>query len=90
MTKLDRGGGRGARHLGPKFSQVHAVFWKIWQNRKLVPPWRVGAPFYGESCFKMILQQELEAHWIPSKALPGIISPLLIVKKFVVYNMETS
>ena len=29
---------------GPKFSQFHAVFWKIWQNHMLVPPWGVGAP----------------------------------------------
>ena len=29
---------------GPKFSQFHAVFRKIWQNHMLVPPWRVGAP----------------------------------------------
>ena len=26
------------RPHGPKFSQFHAVFWKIWQNRMLVPP----------------------------------------------------
>ena len=26
-------------HLpGPKFSQFHAVFWKIWQNCMLAPP----------------------------------------------------
>ena len=34
---------------GPKFSQFHAVFRKIWQNHMLAPPWRVGAPSYGES-----------------------------------------
>ena len=30
---------------GPKFSQFHVVFWKIWQNHILVPPsWGVGTP----------------------------------------------
>ena len=28
---------------GSKFFQFHAVFGKNWQNRMLVPPWRVGA-----------------------------------------------
>ena len=33
----------------PKFSQFHAVFRKICQNHRFVsPPWRVGAPSYGE------------------------------------------
>ena len=30
---------------GSKFFQFHAVFGKIWQNRMLAPPWRVGAPW---------------------------------------------
>ena len=34
---------------GPKFSQFHAVFHKIWQNHMLAAPWRVGAPSYRES-----------------------------------------
>ena len=33
----------------PKCSQFHAVFRKFWQNHMLAPPWRVGAPSYGES-----------------------------------------
>ena len=45
-----RGGAPGARPPhGPKFSQFHVVFRKIWQNHMLAPPWRVGAPSYGES-----------------------------------------
>ena len=45
------GGGPGSRPPphGPKFSQFHAVFHKIWQNHMLAPPWRVGAPSYGVS-----------------------------------------
>ena len=27
----------GVRPHGPKFSQFHAVFWKIWQNRIWAP-----------------------------------------------------
>ena len=34
---------------GPKFSQFHAVFRKIWHNRMLAPSHRVGAPSYWES-----------------------------------------
>ena len=34
---------------GSKFFQFHAVFGKIWQNRKLAPPRRVGAPSSGKS-----------------------------------------
>ena len=36
---------------GPKFSQFHAVFHKIWENHMLAPPspWRAGAPSYGKS-----------------------------------------
>ena len=34
---------------GSKFIQFHAVFGKIWQNRMLAPPWRVGAPSSGKS-----------------------------------------
>ena len=35
---------------GPKFSQIHAVFWKFLQNCMLVPstPQRVDVPSYGE------------------------------------------
>ena len=36
---------RGRPLYGPKFSQFHAVFWKILAK----PSWRVGAPSYGES-----------------------------------------
>ena len=33
------GGFKGAHPpYGPKFSQIHAVFRKIWQNHMLVPP----------------------------------------------------
>ena len=39
----------GGRPYGPKFSQFHAVFRKIWQNHMLAPPRRVGAASYGES-----------------------------------------
>ena len=41
----------GGPPYGPKFSQFHAVFRKIWQNHMLAPPLprRVGAPSYGES-----------------------------------------
>ena len=43
----------GGPPQGPKFSQFHAVFRKIWQNHMLaLPPWRVGAPSYGESCIR--------------------------------------
>ena len=35
------------RPYGPKFSQFHAGFRKIWQNHMLAPPWRVGAPQMG-------------------------------------------
>ena len=31
-------GGRPRRPPGPKFSQFHAVFWKICQNHRLAPP----------------------------------------------------
>ena len=34
---------------GSKFFQFHAVFGKIWQNRMLAPPWRVGTPTSGKS-----------------------------------------
>ena len=34
---------------GSKFFQFHAVFGKIWQNRMLAPPRRVGAPSSGKS-----------------------------------------
>ena len=34
---------------GCKFLQFHAVFGKIWQNRMLVPLWRVGASTSGKS-----------------------------------------
>ena len=45
-----RGRPRRVPPYGPKFSQFHAVFWKIWQNHMLAPPpRRVGAPSYGES-----------------------------------------
>ena len=45
-----KGGRRGrAPPWGPKFSQFHAVFGKIWQNRMLAPPWGVGAPSSGKS-----------------------------------------
>ena len=53
---------------GPKFSQFHAVFRKIWQNHMLVPqPWGIGAPSYGESWIRpwdlyRILQFELK--WV--------------------------
>ena len=31
---------------GPKFSQNHAVLWKIWQKSYVAPLWRVGASSY--------------------------------------------
>ena len=37
-------GGRAPPPHGPKCSQFHAVFGKIWQNHMLAPPWRAGAP----------------------------------------------
>ena len=49
-----RGGGvpGACPPYSPKFSQFHAVFCKIWQNHMFAPPWRVGAPSYGESCIR--------------------------------------
>ena len=41
----DARGAPGAPLYGPKFSQFHAAFRKIWRNCLLTPlPWRVGAP----------------------------------------------
>ena len=40
---------------GPKFSRIHAVFQKIWQNRMLAPQ-RVGAPSYRESWIRPCYQ----------------------------------
>ena len=34
---------------GSKSFQFHAVLGKIWQNRMLSPPWRIGAPTSGKS-----------------------------------------
>ena len=48
----DLGGAPGPAPYGPKCSQFHAVFRKIWQNQNHMlppPPCRVGAPSYGES-----------------------------------------
>ena len=44
-----RRGVRDAPPQGSKLFQFHAVFVKIWQNRMLVPSWRVGAPTSGKS-----------------------------------------
>ena len=67
-------GGRTRRvppPYGPKFSQFHAVFHKIWQKSYVgAPPWRVGAPSYGESWIRpdkcklplIQLQRELLCH----------------------------
>ena len=40
---------------GSKVFQFHAVFGKIWQNRMLAPPRRVGAPSSGKSWIR---------HWL--------------------------
>ena len=45
MAVADLGGAPPS--YGPKFSQFHAVFRKIWQNHMLDPPRTVGAPSYG-------------------------------------------
>ena len=42
-VKVISGGFRGAAH-GPKFSQFHAVFRKIWQNHMLAPPGGLAPP----------------------------------------------
>ena len=34
---------------GPKFSQFHAVFRKMWQNHMLAPPGGSAPPSYGKS-----------------------------------------
>ena len=55
MDLKGRGGTPGARlPYGPKVSQLHGVFRKIWQHRMLVPsspppPRRVGASSYTET-----------------------------------------
>ena len=41
---------------GPNFFQFHAVFGKMWQNRMLASPRRVGAPTSRKSWIH---------HWIP-------------------------
>ena len=38
------GGSKGAPPHSPKFSQLHAVFRKIWQNHRLAPPPRRENP----------------------------------------------
>ena len=45
----DLSGARGMPPWGSKFFQFHAVFGKIWHNRMLAPPPRVGAPSSGKS-----------------------------------------
>ena len=54
-----RGGAPWRLPYGPNFSQFHAVFRKIWQNHMLAPPWRVGAPSYGESWVRPCLEPPL-------------------------------
>ena len=56
---------------GPKFSQFHSVFRKIWQNHMLAPPRRVGAPSNGESWIRPCLVHMFE--WVPTlgKQLAG-------------------
>ena len=54
---------------GPKCSQFHEVFRKIWQNHMLAPPTlrRVGTPSYGESWIRpcIIMVIEVIKQWSP-------------------------
>ena len=50
LVIANSGGFRGRRArapLRPKFSQFHAVFWKIWQFCMLAPPGPLAAPPMG-------------------------------------------
>ena len=55
-SEADRGGGAP----GPKFSQFHAVFRKVWQNHMLTTPWRIGVPGGLAPLLRGILDPPLE------------------------------
>ena len=48
-----------------RFFQFRAVFGKIWQNRMLAPPWRVGAPSFGEILYPPLISVKIkELSWM--------------------------
>ena len=62
--------GRAPPPHGPKFSQFHAFFRKIWQNHMLAPleGWR---PSYGESWIRPFIIQDLPVRFNLQEAIPS-------------------
>ena len=51
----------GASTYGPKFSQFHAVFRKIWQNHMLTSPGGLAPPPTGNSGFVPAFESKLKS-----------------------------